>query len=115
MGVSGVTLTLIFLRHEVRVEFQLNRSDPAENKWLFDQLARDKEAFESMVGEDLEWRRIDDKKVSMVVCKTSVQGYSKENWDEMITWLIDHYRKMDNAFSEPLRALAGRMKPGGGA
>jgi hypothetical protein len=115
VGVSGVTLTLIFLRHEVRVEFQLNRSDPAENKWLFDHLARDKEAFESMVGEELEWRRIDDKKVSMVVCKTPVQGYSKENWDEMITWLIDHYRKMDNAFSEPVRALAGRMKPGGGA
>ncbi|MZR14331.1 DUF4268 domain-containing protein [Maritimibacter sp. DP07] len=115
VGVSGVTLTLIFLRYEVRVEFQLNRSDPAENKWLFDQLARDKEAFESMVGEELEWRRIDDKKVSMVVCKTSVQGYSKENWDEMITWLIDHYRKMDNAFSEPVRALAGGMKPGGGA
>lgn len=115
IGVSGVTLTLIFLRHEVRVEFQLNRSDRDENKWLFDQLAENRETYEQTVGEELEWRRIDDKKVSMVVCKTPVQGYSKENWPEMIAWLVDHYRKMDEAFSEPVRGLAARMKPGGGS
>jgi hypothetical protein len=113
IGVSGCTLTLIFLRHEIRVEFQLNRSDQEENKWLFDQLASDKGHYEGAVEEPLEWRRMDDKKVSMVVCKTSVQGYSKENWDEMIAWLVMHYQKMDKAFSEPVRALAGRMKPGG--
>ncbi len=114
IGVSGVTLTLIFLRHEVRVEFQLNRSDPAENKWLFDQLAANKEQYEQSVGAPLEWRRMDDKKVSMMTCKTAVQGYSKENWPEMVSWLVEHYRKMDQAFSEPVRSLAARMKPGGG-
>jgi len=115
IGVSGVTLTLIFLRHEVRVEFQLNRSDPAENKWVFDQLAENSETYEQTVGEELEWRRIDDKKVSMVVCKTPVQGYSKENWPAMIDWLVDHYREMDEAFSGSVRGLAARMKPGGGS
>jgi len=113
IGVSGCTLTLIFLRHEIRVEFQLNRSDREENKWLFDQLAADKGRYEDAMEEPLEWRRMDDKKVSMVVSKTPVQGYSKENWDEMIAWLVRHYQKMDKAFSEPVRALAGRMKPGG--
>lgn len=113
IGVSGCTLTLVFLRHEVRVEFQLNRSDRDENKWLFDQLVEDRERYEQVIGEELEWRRIDDKKVSMMVCKTPVQGYSKENWPDMISWLVTHYQKMDKAFSEPVRALAGRMKPGG--
>ena len=51
----------------------------------------------------------------MVVCKTPVQGYSKENWPEMIAWLVDHYRKMEETFSEPVRGLAARMKPGGGS
>jgi hypothetical protein len=115
VGVSGCTLTLIFLRHEVRVEFQLNRPDRTENKWLFDKLALERERHEGVVGEPLEWRRIDDKKVSMVVCKTAVQGYSKENWPEMISWLVEHYRKMDEAFSEPVRSLAARVKPGGGS
>ncbi|QFT59419.1 hypothetical protein FIU94_11350 [Sulfitobacter sp. THAF37] len=113
IGVSGCTLTLIFLRHEVRVEFQLNRSSRDENKWLFDQLASEKERYEEVVGEPLEWRRIDDKKVSMMVCKTSVQGYSKEHWPEMIKWLIEHYQKMDAAFSEPVRSLATKIPQGG--
>ena len=113
IGVSGCTLTLIFLRHEVRVEFQLSRSSRDENKWLFDQLASEKERYEQAVGEPLEWRRIDDKKVSMMVCKTPVQGYSKENWPEMITWMIEHYQKMDAAFSEPVRVLASNIPHGG--
>ncbi len=113
IGVSGCGLVLIFLRHEVRVEFQLNRSNRDENKWLFDQLAKDKARYEQVVGEELEWRRIDDKKVSMMVCKMPMQGFSKENWPQMISWLIEHYQKMDAAFSEPVRALAARMTPGG--
>jgi hypothetical protein len=113
IGVSGCTLTLIFLRHEVRVEFQLNRSSREENKWLFDQLASEKGRYEEAVGEPLEWRRINDKKVSMMVCKTPVQGYSKEHWPEMIKWLIEHYQKMDAAFSEPVRSLAMKIPHGG--
>ena len=114
IGVSGCIIVLIFLRHEIRVEFQLNRPDRDENKWVFDQLAENKGRYEQTVGEEMEWRRIDDKKVSMMVCKTPVQGYSKENWPEMLAWLVDHYRRMDEAFSEPVRTLAARMKPGGG-
>lgn len=112
-GVSGCAINLCFLRHEIRAELAINRSDASENKWLFDRLLEQREDLETTFGNELDWRRMDDKKVSMVVCKTPVQGYSKENWDEMIAWLIDHYRKMDNAFSEPVRALATRMKPGG--
>jgi hypothetical protein len=113
VGVSGCSLVLIFVRDEVRVEFQLNRSDGRENKWLFDQLATEKEHYEQVVGEPMEWRKIDDKKVSMMVCKTPVQGYSKENWPEAINWLVEHYQKMDAAFSEPVRALAAKIPLGG--
>lgn len=114
-GVGGCSINLCFLRNEIRAEFVLNRSEKDENKWLFDQLFEDRERYEETVGEALEWRRIDDKKVSMVVCKIPAQGYSKENWLEMTAWLVDRYRKMDEAFSEPVRRLAARMKPGGGA
>ena len=103
IGVSGCTLTLIFLRQEIRVEFQLNRTSREENKWLFDQLLAERERFERAVGEPLEWRRIDDKKVSMIVCKTPAQGYNKEGWP------VEHYRKMDATFSDRVRALAASM------
>lgn len=115
IGAGGCSINLCFLRHEIRVELVFNRSDRSENKELFDQLSENRDRYEKAVGEALEWRRNDDKKVSMVVCKNSVQGYSKENWPGMVTWLVDHYRKMDDTFSEPVRALASRMRPGGGA
>jgi hypothetical protein len=114
LDVRGCNIVLIFLRHEVRVEFQMNRPDPAENKWLFDQLADRKEEFGTAIGEDLEWRRLDDKKISMVVCRRPVQGYSRENWPDMIAWLVDHDRKMDATLSGPLRTLVTHLKPGGG-
>ncbi|WPY95283.1 DUF4268 domain-containing protein [Limimaricola variabilis] len=114
IGVAGCSLVLIFVRDEVRVEFQLNRPSASENKWLFDQLIQERERYEQLMGEELEWRRIDEKKVSMVVCKTPAQGYSKENWPEMISWLVERYRKMDKVFSEPVRSLASRVRLGDG-
>ncbi|SFO95642.1 DUF4268 domain-containing protein [Qipengyuania nanhaisediminis] len=113
IGVSGCILVLIFLRQEIRVELQLNRSEASENKWLFDQLAKDSEELAGKVGAELEWRRLDDKKVSIIQCKLPVQGYSKENWPEMIEWLKQHYKRMDAAFSERVASLAGQMKSGG--
>ncbi|WP_417607786.1 hypothetical protein [Primorskyibacter flagellatus] len=52
---------------------------------------------------------MDDKKVSMIVCKTPAQGYNKEGWSEMTNWLVEHYRTMDATFSDPVKALAARM------
>lgn len=115
IGVSGCGLTLIFLRHEVRVELSLNRSDREENKWLYDQLETKRQYYDEAVGEPLDWRKMLDKKSSIIACKLPMQGYSKENWPEMTGWLVSHYRKMDEAFSDAVRNLASRMKPGGGA
>lgn len=112
IGVSSCRLVLIFLRQEVRVEMQFDRPEPAENKWLFDQLLADKENIEVEMGEPLEWRRIDDKKVSIIQCKKPVQGYSKENWPEMIDWLRDHYKRMDAVFTERVGKLADQLKAG---
>lgn len=113
IGLSGCGIVLIFLRHEIRVELQLARSDPAENKWMFDRLMERREELDAAFGEALEWRRLDDKKVSMIVSRKTVQGYSRENWPEMVDWLREHYQKMEEIFSGPLRKIASRMKPGG--
>lgn len=113
IGVSGCGLTLIFGRTEIRVELQMNRSDAGENKALFDRLAARREAFDEAFGGDLEWRRLGDKKVSMIVCRQAVQGYDEENWPGMIAWLQANYRRMDETFTDALREAAAEMKPGG--
>lgn len=110
VGVSGCNLVLIFLRHEIRVELNLARSSPEENKWLFDRLYQDHDQYDGKIDGSLEWRRMDDKKASIIHCKKPVQGYSKENWPEMIAWLHSHYRQMENAFAGRLSNLAIEMK-----
>jgi hypothetical protein len=110
LGVSGCKIVLIFLRHEIRVELQFDRADKGENKWLFDQLHEQTQCVPPPLAEELEWRRIDDKKVSMVSCKKAVQGYTEDNWPEMIAWLKDRYSRMDAAFSQRVVELASKMK-----
>ncbi|MGR3434646.1 MAG: DUF4268 domain-containing protein [Shimia sp.] len=106
LGIAGCSLVLIFLRHEVRVELQINRSDQAENKRLFDRLAERRSVLDAAFGDDLEWRRMDDKKISIVSCKQPAQGYSKENWPEMIAWLVDRYARMESTLADPMREAA---------
>lgn len=110
IGVSGCNLVLVFLRQEIRVELQLNRSEAHENKWLFDRLASDAEGLAAIVEHELDWRRLDDKKISIIQCRLPVQGYTKENWPEMLDWLRQGYVTMEAAFSDRLNSLLGQMK-----
>ena len=110
LGVAGCNLVLIFLRNEIRVELNLARPSAEENKWLFDELEKSKTEIDLIVDGGLEWRRMDEKKASIVQCKQAVQGYSKENWPDMISWLNSHYRQMETAFAGRLVQLAGQLK-----
>lgn len=113
IGVIGCGINMVFLRYEVRVELVLNRADAAENKWFFDELEKERAKYDAAFGPALEWRRADDKRISMVLNRHKVQGFSRENWPEMIDWLVENYRQMETTFAEPVRQLAAQMKPGG--
>ena len=110
LGVSGCKIVLIFLRHEIRVELQLDRSAKNENKWLFDQLQDQADAITDAFEGTLEWRRLDDRKVSIICCKQAVQGYSQENWPDMIGWLKTNYVRMEAVMAERVVMMAGRMR-----
>tara|TARA_R100000935_G_scaffold5455_2_gene12556 strand:- start:6192 stop:7325 length:1134 start_codon:yes stop_codon:yes gene_type:complete len=112
IGAAACNIALVYLRHEVRVELQLNRSNAAENKWLFDQLAAKADQYDAKLDTPLDWRRMDGKKISIISCKLPVQGYTKENWPDMIAWLADHYSQMERAFAEPVRQLATQVRSG---
>ena len=53
-GVAGFTYSLNLLRSEVRVHLNLVSSDHEKNKWVFDQLKREKEVLEERFGGKLE-------------------------------------------------------------
>ncbi|QDT89853.1 DUF4268 domain-containing protein [Gimesia algae] len=109
-GVSGCTFTLIFGKSESRVEVIMGRSDLKENKLIFDALASQKEILEDKFGYPLTWYRNDDKKVSRIQYPLEIDGYDKENWPELIDWMIKHMSRLEKTFKQPLLEAAEQMK-----
>lgn len=101
-GMRSCRYQMIFSRVEARVEISLQRSDPDENKWVFDRLLTQKEQIEAVFGADLDWRRMDDKISSRVVFAQPFDGFNRDVWPEMIAWLSTHMQKLEAACSEPL-------------
>ena len=109
-GVSSCPFQMIFSRDEARVEISLQRSDAAENKWLFDRLHAESSAIEAKFGFPLDWRRMDDKKASRIIFAQPFDGYDRESWPQMIGWLSSHIRKLEEAFREPLARLNRQIR-----
>lgn len=109
-GMRSCPYQMIFSRDEARVEISLQRSDAAENKWVFDQLFAEKDKIEAAFGAGLDWRRMDDKKASRIVYAEPFDGFDRGTWPQMIAWLSDHIRKLETAFSEPLARLNRQIR-----
>jgi len=95
---------MIFSKDEARVQFVLNRAKE-QNKVLFDYLHEKKDHIEETFGEPLDWRRLEDKNVSMVVFSKPFNGYDRETWPEMIAWLVEKIRKLKAVFAPEIPNL----------
>ena len=112
-GVSSCNYALIFGKSEARVELNLQSSDSARNKWIFDQLEQEKKELEGRFGDELRWRRMDDLKASRIGRSHPCDGYNVENWPEMIDWICRNFIRLEETFSEPLARLSRQLKSGG--
>lgn len=104
-GVGGVHYSMIFSKDCARVEFALSSGVKEKNKALFDYLSTHKEEIETTFGAPLEWRRLDDRQVSLIVFGRPFDGYDREEWPKMIPWLVEHIRKMNAAFKPHIADL----------
>lgn len=109
-GLSGCVFALVFLRHEVRAELNFERPAKDENKRLFDQLASENEHFNSLIDRDLEWLRKDDNIKTSILCRLPVQGYTKENWPEMIEWLKGSFVQLEETFADKINELGAEVR-----
>lgn len=104
-GIGSVHYTMIFGKDEARVQLALSCNAKEKNKALFDHLFTRREQIEKAFGSSLEWRRLDDNKVSLIVFAEPFEGYNRENWPRMIDWLIEHLRKLETAFKPQISEL----------
>ncbi|MCX6956067.1 MAG: DUF4268 domain-containing protein [Verrucomicrobia bacterium] len=114
-GLAGVHYNLIFSKSGVRVEFVMARGTKEKNKAMFDHLLGKKERLEKLFGASLDWRQMTGNKASIISFGKEFEGYDRNNWTEMISWLTEHIRRMEAAFGpevDDLRQLLRTRFPG---
>lgn len=104
-GLSGVHYSMIFNRDEARVNFVLGRASKDQNKVLFDVLNAQAVEFDKAYGAALSWRRMDDKKVSIIEYAKSFDGHNRESWPDMIFWLVEHIQRFEKLFEPQIPSL----------
>jgi hypothetical protein len=109
-GLGGVHYAMIFNKDEARVHFELNRASQEQNKALFDLLHTRAMELESVFGAPLTWRRMDDKKVSIIGCGKAFDGHNRASWPEMVAWLVEHVQRMEKAFSPQVPMLRSALR-----
>lgn len=109
-GVSGCHYSLILSSKEVRVQLNLESAERDQNKAIFDALEAQKAKIEAAFGGALKWLRLDDNKVSRIVAAHDCDGFNKDNWPEMIAWLVDHRARLEKAISEDLKTAARKLR-----
>lgn len=109
-GVRSCSYQIIFSKNEARVELYLQRSEAEENKFIYDQLCNNKDEIEGAFGSILDWRRMDDKKASRIVCSKKFDGYDRDQWPEMINWIVIHIKKLENSFKPYLLKCGKQLR-----
>lgn len=109
-GISGVSFTFTISKNYARTEVYMSRAVADENKFVFDKLFQQKNEIEAQTGK-LEWERLDNKKACRIKHElNNVSLYEKEDWSEMIDFMVESMLKMESAFRKPLQKINKELK-----
>ena len=97
IGSSKCHLAMLRLQQNGRigVEFSINN-----DKELFKKLESCKCEIEEVIGEELDWRELPEKKASRILIEKDVDLADKEDWQEQFQWLMENLIKMKKAFKK---------------
>ena len=109
-GVAGCHFTLVLTSRDARVQLNLESADAAQNKAMFDLLMTDRPAIEGALGEPLDWLRLEDNKVSRIVFSKEFDGFNRDNWPEMIAWMVERRKRMERVMGPKLKEAAKSLK-----
>lgn len=109
-GVGGCPYQMLLRRDKVRVQLAIQRPQSEENKTIFDKLAQSRDAIEGAFGSPLEWRRLENYKLSLILHEQSFQAWDETKWPEIAAWLSDAMARLEAAFREPLSAVRRSLR-----
>lgn len=109
-GKQGLGFNYSVRKNEAQVELYIDRGKEKEeeNKYLFEQLYKHKEAIESSFGEPLEWQNLEGRRACRIRKKITRGGYrdNEDKWPEIHELMIDAMIKLEKAFRPYISKLA---------
>ncbi|MGH4002053.1 MAG: DUF4268 domain-containing protein [Pseudonocardiaceae bacterium] len=99
IGTSGVNLSMVWTRTRLTAQIYFEAPDPEMNTARFEQLRERRQAIETMLGQALEWDAMVGRKAARIILDSDYSDVNaREQWPEIIDWLIDAQTRLRAAF-----------------
>lgn len=108
-GLSGVHYSMIFCHDFISVQFVFDGAKE-RNKALFDHLHARRAEIEKRFGAELDWRRMDGNKASIIEYRQDFDGHNRTSWPEMVKWLVKWLPAMEKTFAPEIEGLRKIVK-----
>mgnify|MGYP000120728751 CR=1 FL=1 len=105
-GITGLSYYYVILMDSARIELYIDTGNKERNKEIFDRFYAEKEDIEREFGDELEWRRLDEKRSSKITKTVINKGLrDEESWDEIQDKMIDAMIRLEAAFRNRIMKL----------
>jgi len=109
-GISRIGYNFAATGHYGRAEIYIDRGTKEENKYIFDELYKEREEIERKFGAGLEWEPLEDKRACRIKAEIPGSILHKEQWETMIEYMTDSMVKFESCFQEPLERVTRKYK-----
>ena len=109
-GMRSCPYIFVFSRKFGRVELYIDRGERNENNYIFDELLKNKTTIESNFGDELTWERLEERRACRIKYEKPFDGYNKDSWDEMISFLISTMVKFENTMKPFIAELNKKLQ-----
>ena len=111
MIIGLVHFSFLITKDYAGVELGISGGTQEENKKIYDYFYKNKDEIETVFGKEMEWERLDDKKMSRISSKLhGVSIYNKEDWNEMMEFLTETMIKFEKALRKYINNYSKDIK-----
>ena len=104
-GIRGIWFNFVVSKKYARAEVYIDRGDREINKYIFNQLFQKKTEIEKAFGRQLAWERLEQKRACRIKAETTGNVFEKEQWGDMISFMIDSMKRLENTLKLPLSQI----------
>lgn len=96
-GIPGCHVSILYLiqRNEINVELYIS-----DNKALYDKFYANKDEIEKIVGCNLDWRKLPEKKASRILITKQFDLNNESLFEEEVDWIKEYTLKFKKAFTK---------------